>query len=207
MEHVGCESFSSWISVVMLMWSYDAYVLSLLQRWRQLTEAVQMYNVRTWNSSFDMTGGQDASINHDIQGPPCSCRRISCPCSANLGWFVTAYSLHWLAYIFFSVHATTYECFWMLLEQGLRALAHGRNSILAAVRTELSVKMYIQMCTFHDCDSSKQPRDISGWHHALPTRQLCWSLSGLWCCGLDVRAFEKHPKIFNASLVWRRCLM
>ena len=46
-------------------------------------------------------GGQDASINHDIQGPPCSCRRISCPCSANLGWFVTAYSLHWLAYIFF----------------------------------------------------------------------------------------------------------
>lgn len=207
MEHVGCESFSSWISAVMLMWSYDAYVLSLSQRWRQLTEAVQMYNVRTWNSSFDMTGGQDASINHDIQGPPCSCRRISCPCSANLGWFVTAYSLHWLAYIFFSVHATTYECFWMLLEQGLRALAHGRNSILAAVRTELSVKMYIQMCTFHDCDSSKQPRDISGWHHALPTRQLCWSLSGLWCCGLDVRAFEKHPKIFNASLVWRRCLM
>ena len=151
-------------------------------------------------------GGQDASINHDIQGPPCSCRRISCPCSANLGWFVTAYSLHWLAYIFFSGHATTYECFWMLLEQGLRALAHGRNSILAAVRTELSVKMYIQMCTFHDCDSSKQPRDISGWHHALPTRQLCWSLSGLWCCGLDVRAFEKHPKTFNASLVWR-CLM
>lgn len=22
MEHVGCESFSSWISAVMLMWSY-----------------------------------------------------------------------------------------------------------------------------------------------------------------------------------------
>ena len=69
----------------------------------------QNLNFKFWYDG----GGQDASINHDIQGPPCSCRRISCPCSANLGWFVTAYSLHWLAYIFFQStqpHMNVFGC-------------------------------------------------------------------------------------------------